>query len=64
MDISFQRFAVESDWRDESLRTNLWLIPAVESVAAVLLFVVTLSIDRAAFHHEITLPSSVAICSH
>ena len=59
MDISFQRFAVESDWRNESLRTNLWLIPAVESVAAVLLFVVTLSIDRAAFHHEITLPSWV-----
>jgi uncharacterized membrane protein len=36
----------ESDWRTETLRTNLWLIPAVESVAAVLLFVVTLSIDR------------------
>lgn len=34
--------------------TNLWLIPA-ESVAAVLLFAVTLSVDRAAFHHEITL---------
>ena len=33
----------ESDWRTETLRTNLWLIPAVESVAAVLLFVVTLS---------------------
>jgi uncharacterized membrane protein len=36
----------ESDWRTETLRTNLWLIPAVESVAAVLLFVVTLSVDR------------------
>jgi uncharacterized membrane protein len=59
MDISFRHLAVESDWRDESLRTNLWLIPAAESVAAVLLFVVTLSIDRAAFHHEITLPSWV-----
>ena len=59
MDISFRHFAVESDWRDESLRTNLWLIPAAESVAAVLLFVVTLSIDRAAFHGELTLPSWV-----
>ena len=59
MDISFRHFAVESDWRDESLRTNLWLIPAAESVAAVLLFVVTLSVDRAAFHHEVTLPSWV-----
>ena len=40
MDISFRHFAVESDWREnESLRTNLWLIPAAESVAAVLLFV-------------------------
>jgi uncharacterized membrane protein len=36
----------ESDWRTEALRTNLWLIPGVESIAAVLLFVVTLSIDR------------------
>ncbi|MGZ4435576.1 MAG: DUF2254 family protein [Trebonia sp.] len=59
MNISFRHFAVESDWRDESLRTNLWLIPAAESVAAVLLFVVTLSVDRAAFHHEVTLPSWV-----
>ena len=59
MDISFRHFAVESDWRDESLRTNLWLIPAAESVAAVLLFVVTLSIDRAASHGELTLPSWV-----
>ena len=59
MGISFRHFAVESDWRDESLRTNLWLIPAAESVAAVLLFVVTLSVDRAAFHGEVTLPSWV-----
>jgi hypothetical protein len=32
----FRRFAVESDWRDETIRMNLWLIPAIESVAAVL----------------------------
>ncbi len=57
MGIGFQRFAVESEWRNETLRTNLWLIPAIESMAAVLLFAVTLSIDQAAFHGEIRLPS-------
>ncbi len=59
MSISLRQFATESDWRNETLRTNLWLIPAVESVAAVLLFAATLSIDRAAFHGEINLPSWV-----
>jgi uncharacterized membrane protein len=57
MGIGLQRFAVESDWRNEALRTNLWLIPAIETVAAVLLFAVTLTIDQAAFHGDITLPS-------
>src|ERR1700742_233013 len=51
--------AVESDWRDEALRTNLWLIPAVESAAVVALFAVTLSIDRAAAHGALHLPSWV-----
>ena len=59
MGIGIQRFGVESDWRNETLRTNLWLIPAVESVAAVLLFAVTLSVDHAAFHRELSLPSWV-----
>lgn len=59
MDIAFRHFAAESDWRDEALRTNLWLIPVAESVAAVLLFVLTLSIDRAASHGELSLPSWV-----
>jgi uncharacterized membrane protein len=59
MGIGFERLAVESDWRNETLRTNLWLIPAIESVAAVLLFALTLSVDRAAFHGEIRLPSWV-----
>jgi uncharacterized membrane protein len=57
--IGLKRFAVESDWRNETLRTNLWLIPAVESVAAVLLFVLTLSVDHAAFHRQLSLPSWV-----
>jgi uncharacterized membrane protein len=59
MGIGLGRFAVESDWRNETLRTNLWLIPAIESVAAVLLFVLTRGIDHAAFHHEVSLPSWV-----
>jgi uncharacterized membrane protein len=46
----------ESDWRDEALRTNLWLIPAIESVAAVALFAVTVSIDGAASHGGPRLP--------
>jgi len=59
MGFSLQRFAVESDWRNETLRTNLWFIPAIESAAAVLLFAATLNIDRAASHGEISLPSWV-----
>jgi uncharacterized membrane protein len=59
MGIALRHFAVESDWRDETLRTNLWLIPAIESVAAVGLFALTLSIDRAAGRHALTLPSWV-----
>ncbi len=59
MGIGLKRIAIESDWRNETLRTNLWLIPAVESVAAVLLFVLTLSVDHAAFHRELSLPSWV-----
>ena len=57
--MGLRKFAVESDWRNETLRTNLWLIPAAESVAAVLLFALTLSIDRAAGPGEISLPSWV-----
>ncbi len=30
-----------SGWRREVLRTNLWLVPAVEVVAAVVLFAAT-----------------------
>jgi uncharacterized membrane protein len=59
MSINLRQFAVESDLRNETLRTNLWLIPAIETVAAVLLFALTLSVDQAAFHGEISLPSWV-----
>jgi uncharacterized membrane protein len=59
MSLNLRQFAVESDWRSEALRRNLWLIPLVQTLAAIALFVVTLSVDRAASHHEIGLPSWV-----
>jgi uncharacterized membrane protein len=59
MGIPLRGLAAESDWRDEALRTNLWVIPAIESAAAVALFAVTLAIDEAAFHGEFRLPSWV-----
>jgi uncharacterized membrane protein len=59
MRVSIRELAVESDWRDEALRTNLWLIPAVESVVAVALFALTLRIDQAAAHGTLRLPSWV-----
>jgi uncharacterized membrane protein len=45
-----------SDWRREALRTNLWLVPAVEVVAAVVLFLATYALDRAAFAGDFRLP--------
>ena len=48
-----------SDWRRESLRTNLWLVPVIEVVAAVLLYFLTHAIDVSASHGHITLPSWV-----
>ncbi len=46
-------------WRRESLRTTLWVIPTVEVALAVLLFIATYAIDRAAYRGDITLPSWV-----
>src|ERR1700733_11803336 len=45
-----------SDWRRESLRTNLWLVPSVEVVAALGLYVLTHELDRAAYRGALTLP--------
>lgn len=42
-------------WR-ELLRTNLWFVPAVEVLAAVALFVITFSLDQAAYHDRVHLP--------
>jgi uncharacterized membrane protein len=48
-----------SDWRREELRTNLWLVPVVEVVAAVGLYFVTHTIDVSASHGSLTLPGWV-----
>jgi uncharacterized membrane protein len=49
----------EPDWRREQLRTNLWLVPIVQTVGIVLLFALTYAIDRTAYDGIITLPSWV-----
>jgi uncharacterized membrane protein len=43
-------------WRWEALRTTFWLVPTLLVVVAALLFVATFEIDRAAYHHQLTLP--------
>jgi len=48
-----------SEWRRESLRTNLWLVPTIEVVIAVALFALTYALDRAAYRGDISLPSWV-----
>jgi uncharacterized membrane protein len=45
-----------SEWRREVLRTNLWFVPAVEVLAAVILFVITYSLDRAAYDGVFRVP--------
>ena len=51
--------ALASHWRREVLRTSLWFVPAIEVVAAVVLFAVTLAADRAAYRGDFTLPGWV-----
>ena len=51
------RQSILPPWRRESLRTNLWFVPAIEVAAAVLLFVATLAVDRAAYDGILHLPS-------
>ncbi len=48
-----------SDWRREVLRTNLWLVPAIEVLAAAVLFAGTYALDRAAFDGDFGLPGWV-----
>jgi uncharacterized membrane protein len=53
------RLDFRSEWRREALRTNLWLVPALEVLGAALLFAVTVAVDRAAYDGDIKLPSWV-----
>jgi uncharacterized membrane protein len=48
-----------SEWRREALRTNLWLLPAAQILAAVALFVLTYTLDSAAYNNRLALPSWV-----
>jgi uncharacterized membrane protein len=48
-----------SEWRREELRTNLWLVPAIEVVAAVALYVATHVVDEAAYRGKLRLPAWV-----
>jgi uncharacterized membrane protein len=45
-----------SEWRREVLRTNLWLVPALEVCAAAALFVCTYGLDRAAYDGVFAVP--------
>jgi uncharacterized membrane protein len=45
-----------SEWRRDVLRTNLWLVPAVEVLIAALLFAVTYALDRAAYDGVFRVP--------
>lgn len=50
---------LEADWRRETLRTNLWVVPALEVLGVLLLFALTNALDRAAFQGHLALPSWV-----
>ena len=41
------------------LRTNFWLVPSMEVLAAIALFCATLEVDRAVYHHHLWLPGWV-----
>jgi uncharacterized membrane protein len=51
--------ALTSHWRREDLRTNLWLVPGIEVIAAVALFAGTTLLDRAAYRGVFEVPSWV-----
>ncbi len=51
-----RRFLRGSEWRREVLLTNLWLVPAIEVVAAAALFAVTYALDLAAYDGKFALP--------
>jgi uncharacterized membrane protein len=48
-----------SEWRRESMRTTLWLVPTVLVILACGLFALTYSLDQAAYRGDLTLPGWV-----
>ncbi|WP_051966348.1 DUF2254 domain-containing protein [Kitasatospora mediocidica] len=50
---------LEADWRRETLRTNLWLVPVAEALCATGLFALTLLLDRSAYDGRFALPTWV-----
>jgi uncharacterized membrane protein len=51
------RRRLDSDYLREELRTNLWFVPVLEVVGALVLFAITYSLDRAAFDGVFRYPS-------
>src|SRR5258708_2122964 len=49
----------EADWRREQLRTNLWLVPVVQTLGILVLFGITYALDRSAYDGWIRFPSWV-----
>src|SRR5664279_3033506 len=52
---------LEADWRREALRTNLWVVPAVEALIAIGLFAITYQLDQAAYDGHVHLPTWVIV---
>jgi uncharacterized membrane protein len=51
--------ALASHWRREVLRTSLWFVPAIEVAAAIVLFIGTLTADRANYRGDFAIPGWV-----
>src|ERR1700728_2170142 len=49
----------EADWRREALRTNLWLVPVLQTLGIIVLFAITYTVDRAAYDGVFKFPSWV-----
>ncbi len=52
-------FLFPSAWRRDALRTNLWFVPVLEVLGAIVLYLVTHAIDEAAYRGTVKLPSWV-----
>jgi uncharacterized membrane protein len=50
---------LETDWRRDAIRTNLWVVPTAVTAAALAIFGVTYGVDRAAYDGHLQLPAWV-----